>query len=515
MEDSPLALIQIARGHSFKLGRCGGNGPSLFELNLRAANRLGTTDAFQKAFDTAVRLTEPLKDILFTINGDITTKSHKRRGFVTSTVDAADTHRHDQVAVTSQVVRRSKSRLTFDFLAPSTSMPTPTVTGPSLPTAGEKSTGFTSQDPQTISLSSDMSEREPPNIIAEDSQAVPKATAAEVQSPATQPSVEPQPKITTLSSDDDFGGIQPSANTVPSANQPHPQNTGVPPIPCGNQRNTTQTGGTNRGEPEVLITGVRLRSRPPTRASSTTHNPEEVRITQHGQLIVEQDVDRRFWHISRLQLNGNPACSANITGPNPPRSLCKTKIKSAGLKKPGFGIVAPFFVGYLVDIEINVDTYPQKIDVVLSSFRFNAIGTKGCRQKSTTSVTKSSTSEPGGVRRGLSLEEPVTEYSAAECRRSPSGSKPVIASYQIFGSGAPAESAGVYASICQLPSVRERSSGGVRRGLYKHLSVTECSVAELLRIPPESMLVIASSATELRRCPPELFNVISVFLIRV
>ncbi|KAL3694531.1 hypothetical protein R1sor_008182 [Riccia sorocarpa] len=302
------------------------------------------------------------------------------------------------------------------------------------------------------------------NIIAEDSQAVPEATAAEVQSSATQPSAGPQPTITTLSSDDDFGGIQPSANTEPSANQPHPRNTGVPPIPCENRRNTDQTRGTDHEEPEVLITGVRLRSRPPTRATTTTHNPGEVRITQHGQLIVEQDVDRRFWHISRLPLNGNPACSANITGPNPPRALCKTKIKSAGLKRPGFGIVAPSFAGYrrfnaierphqfwfcpetscvgsrgsqdcryqmpsvpdvmpiltgtklsqvevdfltakgftlvhrfpavaiprtptptVVDIRINVDAYPQKIDAVPSSFRFNARGTKGCRRKSTPS----------------------------------------------------------------------------------------------------------------------------------
>ncbi|KAL3700986.1 hypothetical protein R1sor_019008 [Riccia sorocarpa] len=58
-----MAFIQIARGHSFKLGRDGGNGPSLFELNLRAANRLGTIEAFQKAFETAVRLTEPLKNV--------------------------------------------------------------------------------------------------------------------------------------------------------------------------------------------------------------------------------------------------------------------------------------------------------------------------------------------------------------------------------------------------------------------------------------------------------------------
>ncbi|KAL3686650.1 hypothetical protein R1sor_009224 [Riccia sorocarpa] len=370
-------------------------------------------------------------------------------------VDAADTHRHDRVAVTVPVVRRAKSRPSFDFLAPSTSMPTPTVTGPSLPT-----TDFTPLDPQPIALSSDMSEPEPHTIIAEDSQAVPEAMAAEVQSPATQPSAEPQPTITTLSSDDDFGGNQPRAN----ANQPYPQNTVVPPIPCGNRRTPAQTRGTDHGEPEVLITGVRLRTRPPTRASTTTHSPGEVRITQHRQLIVEQDVDRRFWHISCLQLNGNPTCSANITGPNPPRALCKTKIKSAGLKKPGFGIVAPSFVGYrrfnsierphqfwfcpetscvgsrrsqdcrfqmptvpdvmpiltgtnlsqvevdfltakgftlvhrfpevaiprtrtptVVDIKINVDAYPQKIDAVPSSFRFNSRGTKGCRRKSTPS----------------------------------------------------------------------------------------------------------------------------------
>ncbi|KAL3697608.1 hypothetical protein R1sor_011684 [Riccia sorocarpa] len=144
MEDNAWALIQIARGHSFKLGRGGGKGPSLFELNLRATDRLGTTDAFQKGFEIAVRQTEPLKDILFTINDDITTKSHKQRGHATSTVNASD-----RVAVTSQVVL--------------------------------------------------------------------EAAAAEVESPAMQPSAEPQPTFTTLSSEDDFEGILPSTIIVPSA----------------------------------------------------------------------------------------------------------------------------------------------------------------------------------------------------------------------------------------------------------------------------------------------------------
>ncbi|KAL3701458.1 hypothetical protein R1sor_019480 [Riccia sorocarpa] len=73
------------------------------------------TDAFEKAFDIAIRQTDPLRNIPHTVNGDINTTTYKRKGPATSTIRSGDTHKHDRVAVTSQVTRRVKGRLHFDF----------------------------------------------------------------------------------------------------------------------------------------------------------------------------------------------------------------------------------------------------------------------------------------------------------------------------------------------------------------------------------------------------------------
>ncbi|KAL3689344.1 hypothetical protein R1sor_015653 [Riccia sorocarpa] len=89
---------------------------SLFSKMLEGLkDRLGTTEAFEKAFDIAVRQTDPLRNIPHTLNGDINTTTYKRKGPTTSTIRSGDTHRYDRVAVTSQVTRRVKGRLQFDF----------------------------------------------------------------------------------------------------------------------------------------------------------------------------------------------------------------------------------------------------------------------------------------------------------------------------------------------------------------------------------------------------------------
>ncbi|KAL3680472.1 hypothetical protein R1sor_023428 [Riccia sorocarpa] len=89
--------------------------PFVVRTNLRVADRLGTTEAFEKAFDIAVRMTNPLRNIPHSVHGDINTTTYKRKGHATSTIRPGDTHRHDRVAVTSQVTRRVKGRLEFDF----------------------------------------------------------------------------------------------------------------------------------------------------------------------------------------------------------------------------------------------------------------------------------------------------------------------------------------------------------------------------------------------------------------
>ncbi|KAL3688949.1 hypothetical protein R1sor_015258 [Riccia sorocarpa] len=62
--------------------------------------------------------TGPLANIPHIIVGDINTTSRKRKGQATSTIHPTDTHRHDRVAVTTQVKRTVRGRLSFDFEPP-------------------------------------------------------------------------------------------------------------------------------------------------------------------------------------------------------------------------------------------------------------------------------------------------------------------------------------------------------------------------------------------------------------
>ncbi|KAL3689345.1 hypothetical protein R1sor_015654 [Riccia sorocarpa] len=68
-------------------------------------------------------------------------------------------------------------------------------------------------------------------------------------------------------------------------------------------------------------------------------------VMQNGQAVVEQDVDKRFLHLSRIHPSGNPACNATMMGRGAPRGLCKTKIKVSGRTVRGVPTVAPSFVG--------------------------------------------------------------------------------------------------------------------------------------------------------------------------
>ncbi|KAL3702434.1 hypothetical protein R1sor_020456 [Riccia sorocarpa] len=186
-------------------------------------------------------------------------------------------------------------------------------------------------------------------------------------------------------------------------------------------------------EPEVVVLGVTPRRRPNTRASMTRQHEQINEVMQHGQAIEEQTVDKRFWHLSRINQGGHPSCNAAMVGRNAPRAFCKTRIKSSGLSMHGVPVVAPFFVGFqmpqvpevmpvqletkltqaecdfltvngfvlvhripstmhqaqdfpsIVDIRINVDLYAQKVQSVPSTFRFNSRGQKTCRRKTTAS----------------------------------------------------------------------------------------------------------------------------------
>ncbi|KAL3681543.1 hypothetical protein R1sor_024499 [Riccia sorocarpa] len=441
MEDNPRALIQIARGHSFRMGRGGGTGPSLFELYLRVADRLGTPDAFEKAFDSAVRQTEPLKDVQATINGDLATKTQKRKTPVTNTIHAEDTHRHDRIAVTAQVQRRVRSHLELDIGDTVPTTPGNFEAGQSAP---QGKTGTDPADITTISTSSDISTPDLEENVVNKYQ--PIVLEEGEHDPNPVPTVDFVEPISETESEVEI--IRHTRQQAP--------------------RQSTE----DDGEPDVVILRVTPRSRPPTRKfprpAKQVPPPVQIRregeVTQFGLPVQEQNVDRRFWHLSRINPAGNPACNAAMTGRGAPCFVCKTKIKIAGLTVRGFGTIAPSFVGFtrfqgterqnqfwfcpkyvcvksqgspscklqmppvpevmpvitgtnlsqaevdflgakgfvlvhrlpqavpnivgrpsIVDIRINVDTYPQKVQSVPLDFRYNARGTKGCRRKTTPS----------------------------------------------------------------------------------------------------------------------------------
>ncbi|KAL3701806.1 hypothetical protein R1sor_019828 [Riccia sorocarpa] len=170
MEDNARAPIQIARGHSYRMGRGGGTRPSLFELYLRAVDRLGTPDAFEKTFDSAVRQTEPLKDVQTIINGDLATKTQKRKTLVTNTIHSQDTHMHDRIAVTAQVQRRVRSRLEFDIGDTVPKTPGNFEAGQSTQPQGK--TGIDPTDITTISTSSEISTPDIEDNAVNDSQPI-------------------------------------------------------------------------------------------------------------------------------------------------------------------------------------------------------------------------------------------------------------------------------------------------------------------------------------------------------
>ncbi|KAL3696923.1 hypothetical protein R1sor_010999 [Riccia sorocarpa] len=307
---------------SFRMGRGGGTGPSLFELYLRAADRLGTPNAFEKAFDSAVRQTEPLKDVQATINGDLATKTQKRKTPVTNTIHAEDTHRHDRIAVIAQVQRRVRSRLEFDIGDIDPTTPGNFEAGQSTPQ------GRTVTDPAditTISTSSDISTPDIEDNIVNNSR--PIVTEEGEQNPNPIPTV-------------DF--VEPISETESEVEI------------IGQTRQQARHSTEDDEEPDVVIIRVTPRSRPPTRQFPRPAEPvpppiqirREGEITQFGLFVQEQNVDRRFWHLSRINPAGNPACNAAMTGRGAPRSVCKTKIKIAGLTVRGFGTVAPSFVGF-------------------------------------------------------------------------------------------------------------------------------------------------------------------------
>ncbi|KAL3675368.1 hypothetical protein R1sor_025316 [Riccia sorocarpa] len=221
------------------MGRGGGNGPSLFELHMRAVARLGTTDAFEKAFGFAIRRIAPLANIPHIISGDINTTSRKRKGPATSTIHPTDTHRHNRVAVTTQVNRTVRGRLSFDF-----------------------------EPPQRAEMEPGESSRPPQHAVTELGE-------------SSRPPVSAVTAVTTLSSSTDD-----SAKPIASPEEPEFEVLADPEIAV------PRPYSADPDEPVVL--GVILRRRPNTRASMTRQRETINEVMQHGQAIEEQIVDKRF-----------------------------------------------------------------------------------------------------------------------------------------------------------------------------------------------------------------------------
>ncbi|KAL3688162.1 hypothetical protein R1sor_014471 [Riccia sorocarpa] len=250
----------------------------MHELTLRAADRLGTTDAFEKAFDIAA------DDDLHEIS-----QQDGPSYFQVQEDDAI--HAED---ATESLHRQDTTDL----------FQTPQV--------GNAAGSFP--------LQQDLNHESPDQH--------------DVAHPPEQLDGMANTNITDLSSDSELRQSQAQATQRTHPIDAHPR--------------TDQDS-----DDDVVVLRVTPRARPPTRAFPINVPTLDemvdqlpVGVMQNGQAVVEQDVDKRFWHLSRIHPSGNPAYNAAMTGRGAPRSLCKSKIKVSGRTVRGVVTIAPSFVGY-------------------------------------------------------------------------------------------------------------------------------------------------------------------------
>ncbi|KAL3702513.1 hypothetical protein R1sor_020535 [Riccia sorocarpa] len=310
----------------------------MFELTLRAVDRLGTTEAFEKAFDITVRMTDPLKNIPHSVNGDINTTTYKRKGPTTSTIRPDDTHRHDCVAVISQVTRRVKGRLQFDF----TTIHTISEDIPLSTQVSQITTISSSMDLSTELQEDDaiheFSQQHGPSYFQAQQDGAEDAIEKDAAHPSDQQDGMANTHITELFSDSEVRHTHASEQARACQRA----------CPVDAPPRTDQDS-----DNDVVVLRDTPRARPPTKAypinvptRDEMDDLQPVGVLQNDQTVVEQDVDKHFWHLSRIHPSGNPICNAAMTGRGPPRSLCKTKIKVSGRTVRGFATIASSFAGY-------------------------------------------------------------------------------------------------------------------------------------------------------------------------
>ena len=109
--DQNRAVAQIAAYTSYVNGVHRGKGPTLFELAFRSADTVGTPKKFVDATNLWVA-SSPQYDLGRTepLPGDVRTTSRKRKGKASANITPEDSHRHDTVLITSPNTRAFSRR---------------------------------------------------------------------------------------------------------------------------------------------------------------------------------------------------------------------------------------------------------------------------------------------------------------------------------------------------------------------------------------------------------------------
>ncbi|KAL3683469.1 hypothetical protein R1sor_001491 [Riccia sorocarpa] len=324
-------------------------------------------------------------DIPIVLNGDIRTRTVKRKSAYSTWIGKNDTHKHDKVAVTQQAVRYVRGRLHFgtEIDSPPAS-PTRAFARDHLPTDVGPSTGgkhdTIPQTPRTdpsvpvwnplhelpeqparVTVTSDVdgddgmgdyrTEHQPVNLVQTKHQSAKVAVTADVdvdegnvhdriqhQLPQQPPAREAVNHVQTA-----HRAVRVDVTPEVYAHEDigHDQTA----HPVHTISSDTYDKALSDTSSEVEIIESTPRQRPPTRARPVFQQPL-LGPVQYGIQVTEREVNMNNWHMSRTTTTGSrPACFTATPGRSTPCALCKTKIRHAGLVRHGVGVVAPSFIG--------------------------------------------------------------------------------------------------------------------------------------------------------------------------
>lgn len=127
--DQNRAVLQILAFLAYLEGLIRGKGPTIFELSFRSADKIGSTKQFEEASNLLFANIEKYDLLRSTpLNGDLSTKSVKRKGLATDACSPIDSHRPDKVLITSPNTRSScVRRKIVSSREPDTEMSAPDV----------------------------------------------------------------------------------------------------------------------------------------------------------------------------------------------------------------------------------------------------------------------------------------------------------------------------------------------------------------------------------------------------